>query len=62
MKVSEIQKKIAASGYCSLIRHGDNHDIWKNNKTGKEFQIPRHPSKELPKGTAYKILKDAGLK
>lgn len=31
-------------------------------KRGKDIRIPRHLSKEIPSGTANRILKDAGLK
>lgn len=60
-KVSEIVRKIRKQTNCSKIREGRNHEIWLNPDTGKEFQVPRHYSKELPTGTANKILKDAGL-
>ena len=46
---------------CYLFREGRNHEIWLNPDTGKEFQIPRHYSKELPIGTANNILKAVGL-
>ena len=60
-KVSEIVKKIKKQTNCYLFREGRNHEIWLNPDTGKEFQIPRHYSKELPIGTANNILKAAGL-
>ena len=60
-KVSEIVKMIKKRTNCYLLREGRNHEIWINPDTGKEFQIPRHHSKELPTGTAESIMKDAGL-
>ncbi len=60
-KVSEIVKKIKKQTNCYLLREGRSHEIWLNPDTGKEFQIPRHYSKELPTGTANHILRDAGL-
>ena len=61
MKTSELTRDISKEG-CQLKRHGAEHDIWWNPKTGGTAQIPRHPSKELKTGTVNKILKDLGLK
>ena len=61
MKVSEILKKLKKGG-CRFVEHGGEHDFWYSPITDKEIQIPRHLAKELPTGTANKILKDAGLK
>ena len=60
IKVSELVKILRENG-CRFIKHGGEHDEWAS-PTGKKFRIPRHPSKEIPKGTLNKILKDAGLK
>lgn len=61
MKVSEMAKLLKKNGF-QIKRHGAEHDIWYNPKTQKETALPRHQSKELPTGTANKILKDMGLK
>lgn len=61
MKTSELTKKLADAG-CSKIRIGGRHDIWHSPITNKDFTVPRHPGKEIPTGTANKIMKDAGLK
>lgn len=61
MKVNELIKLLKANG-CYLLTHGKEHDKWHSEITGKNFMLPRHPSKELPTGTANKIMKDAGLK
>lgn len=60
MKTSELIKKLEDAG-CELKRHGSNHDIWCNPKTGKEVKVGRH-AKDVPKGTASKILKTLGAK
>jgi predicted RNA binding protein YcfA (HicA-like mRNA interferase family) len=39
-----------------------SHEIWHNPQTGKEVTVIVHGSKEVGKGLADKILKDAGLK
>ena len=62
MRVSELLKNIKKYGHCEFVRHGAEHDIWKNRDTGIEFSIPRHKRKEIKTGTANSILKDAGLK
>ena len=61
MKVRELIKLLKAND-CYLVAHGKEHDKWYSTRTGKHFMIPRHPAKELPTGTANRILKDAGLK
>jgi len=61
MKVSELTKLARKHG-CRIKRHGSEHDIWINPKTGNTASIPRHKSKELATGTANSIIKDLGLK
>lgn len=61
MKTSELTKLMKKSG-CYFIEHRGEHDLWYSPATGKEIMVPRHPSKEIPKGTANKIMRDAGLK
>jgi predicted RNA binding protein YcfA (HicA-like mRNA interferase family) len=60
MKTSELTKKIKKND-CVFVEHGKEHDKWHSNRTGKDIMIPRHGSKEIPKGTAKRILKDAGV-
>lgn len=61
MKVSELLK-ILKKGNCYFVEHGKEHDKWHSDITGKDFRVPRHKAKEIPKGTLDNILKDAGLK
>lgn len=61
MKVSELAKLLSKNG-CKCIEHGKEHDKWFSPLSQKYFMLPRHPSKEIPTGTANRILKDAGLK
>lgn len=61
MKTSELTK-ILRKGGCQFVEHRGEHDLWYSPTTGKEFMVPRHPSKEIPTGTANKIKRDAGLK
>lgn len=60
MKTSELLKLLRKND-CQIVRHGAGHDIWKNQTTGNQFSVPRHKT-EIKKGTAEKILKEAGLK
>ncbi len=60
MKVSELIK-ILKKNSCRLIEHGKEHDKWYSETTGKTFMVPRHPGKDIPKGTLGRILKDAGI-
>ncbi len=60
MKLSELIKLLKKNG-IQFLAHGANHDKYINTKTGDIIIVPRH-SKEIPKGTAEKIIKDAGIK
>lgn len=61
MKTSELTRMLKKAG-CFLDTNGANHDIWYSPLTGKRFCVPRHGAKEIPTGTAERIMKDAGLK
>ncbi len=61
-KASEVIKKIKKYTNCYIIRHGAEHDVWFNPDNGRQFTIPRHPSKEIKTGTVESIYKAAGLK
>jgi predicted RNA binding protein YcfA (HicA-like mRNA interferase family) len=39
-----------------LVRHGRNHDIYKNPHTGAQEPIARH--NDIPERTAKKIIKN----
>jgi len=60
MKTKELAKLARKNG-CYIKRHGAEHDIWINPKTGNTAAIPRHQSKELATGTAQTIIKNLGL-
>jgi predicted RNA binding protein YcfA (HicA-like mRNA interferase family) len=61
MKVSELTRLARKKG-CKIKRHGAEHDIWINPKTGGTARIPRHQSKEVATGTAHDIMSCLGLK
>lgn len=61
MKSSELKKLLTKNG-CFMVGQYTRHEKWYSPKTDKSFPVPRHNSKEIPMGTANKILKDAGLK
>ena len=61
MKAGELTKLAKKNG-CRVKRHGSEHDIWIDPKTGKTAMIPRHQSKEVAIGTALSIMKDLGLR
>ena len=60
MKASELTRLAKKHG-CHIKRHGSEHDIWINPKTGNTASISRHQSKEVATGTAKKIIKELGL-
>ncbi|MDM8556251.1 type II toxin-antitoxin system HicA family toxin [Desulfococcaceae bacterium HSG7] len=55
MKRKDLISKIAAVG-CILVRHGSNHDLYKNPSTGKKQPVPRH--REIDKHLAKHIIKE----
>lgn len=54
MKRKELIKIITSIG-CVFVRHGGNHDWYKNHQSGKSQPIPRH--KEIEDGLAKRIIK-----
>ena len=64
MKTSELKlrnKKVRMLS-CYLTDHGKEHDEWYSPITQKYFRIPRQKRKEIPNGTAVRIMKNAGIK
>jgi len=55
MKRAEIIKQLAEKG-AIFIRHGSNHDIYVQPKTGNTEPVPRH--NEIKEFIARKILKN----
>ena len=60
MTTSEMERLLKKHG-CKFVGHDKKHAIWQNPKTGEEVSIWRH-KKEIPTGTAEKILKKMGIK
>ena len=61
MKHSELKKFLRQNG-CYKQSEGTRHENWYSPKTNKIFQVGRHDTQDVKKGTLSKILKDAGLK
>jgi len=53
MKRKELIKMLMDAG-CVFLRHGANHDLYKNPKNGKKQPIPRH--NEIDEHLARHIL------
>ncbi len=62
MKFSELKKKLKQAGFRLEQQGKGSHRIWYNKQSGKRIIFPDHGSKEIPKGTANSIMKDAGIK
>ena len=56
MKYNELQRELRKAG-CFLLRNGGDHDIWYSPITGLKKAVPRHGSKEIPKGTLKAIYR-----
>ena len=56
----ELKRLLKKSG--SYFQHqGSRHGMWENPRTGEQFPVSRHDTKEVPKGTLDSIKKSAGL-
>ena len=53
MKYNQLFAELTAAG-CYVLRHGANHDIWCNPKTGNKFALSRHGKQEVPTGMERK--------
>ena len=58
MKRKDLLKQLAAEG-CVLLRHGSNHDVYINPKTGARQPVPRH--NEIDEHLVKHIKKYLGL-
>lgn len=55
VKTNELLRLLRDGG-CEFLRHGANHDIWINPKTGARSAVPRHGAQEVKVKTAKAIL------
>jgi predicted RNA binding protein YcfA (HicA-like mRNA interferase family) len=60
MKSGDLIKELKADGWELVHTVGSHHQFKHPSKPGK-VTVP-HPKKDLPKGTANSVLKQAGLK
>lgn len=60
MKFSEFYRLLEANGWT--IVEGKKHRKYVHPDFDYFIPVGRHPSKEIPKGTLEKMMKDAGLK
>ena len=61
MKVNELERLLASYG-CYELSPGKEHDVWYSPISEARIRIPRHQSREVPAGTLYNILKQAGIR
>jgi predicted RNA binding protein YcfA (HicA-like mRNA interferase family) len=61
MKYSELKKMLKQNG-CYKESEGSRHENWYSPKSDKIFQVGRHNTQDVKKGTLNRILSDAGLK
>lgn len=61
MTYGELKRLLRKKG-CYLHHQGSRHEMWENPKTGKQFPVGRHDSKDVYDGTLQSIKRDAGLK
>jgi mRNA interferase HicA len=61
MKSSELVRIIKQDGWY-VIRQEGSHMIMRHDTKPGQLVVPMHGSKEVGKGLAAKMLKDAGIK
>ena len=61
MTYGELKRQLKKVG-CYLHHQGTRHEMWENPKTGVQFPVGRHDSKEVPVGTLNSIKTAAGKK
>jgi len=59
-KYREVIRKLKALGFSFHRQAAGSHEIWFNADTNRYTTIPNHPG-DLPEGTVYAILKQAGV-
>lgn len=59
MKRKEFIRELVKAG-CYIKRHGANHDIYMNSRTGRKAPVPRHA--EIKESLCELIRKQLGLK
>ena len=62
MKYSELEKLIKKATNSRFHHEGRRHPIWQNPDTGAFFEMSRHKSEEVAKGTLNDILEKSGVK
>jgi predicted RNA binding protein YcfA (HicA-like mRNA interferase family) len=60
MTFGELKRLLKKNG-CHFHHHGSRHEIWESPKTGEQFSVARHDTKEVPKGTLSSIKQVAGI-
>jgi len=53
-------KLLKQNGFV-FVRSNGSHHLYVNHETGKRTIVPIHGNKDMPKGTFFAILKQAGI-
>lgn len=61
MKCDELLKKLKKAGWRQIRQKG-SHKILRRGDSPETIVFPYHRGKEIPTGTANRIMKQAGLK
>ncbi|WP_440614727.1 type II toxin-antitoxin system HicA family toxin [Bacillus subtilis] len=62
MRYREVAKTLRKQG-CEVIRqNGTSHVIWYRPLTNRNFPVPNHPSRDIPKPFLRELSKQSGVK
>jgi predicted RNA binding protein YcfA (HicA-like mRNA interferase family) len=60
VKTGELIRRLEADGWYR-VRQSGSHAIYRHGSKPGQLTVPVHPGKDVPQGTASKLLKTAGL-
>jgi predicted RNA binding protein YcfA (HicA-like mRNA interferase family) len=61
MDYRKLVRRLRQLGYELYRQAAGSHEIWWHPETRRRTTIPNHGSKDIPKGTLSRILRDLGL-
>ncbi len=61
LNANDAIKILRKAGFAFDRQAKGSHEIWHNQATGKRIVVPNHGSKDIPKKTIRKMIKQSGL-
>jgi predicted RNA binding protein YcfA (HicA-like mRNA interferase family) len=58
----QLTRNLVELGFELYRQAAGSHEIWWHPRTGRRTTIPNHGSKDIPRGTLGRILRDLDLR